>query len=171
MKLQRLAFVIALLSCLVLANTRQHATSIGAAAPLQIAATKKTAIVGATLIDGSGSRPVPNAVVLFKGDSIIAAGSSRVVKVPADATVIDGKGLVVAPGFIDTHNHSDRGLSREPEAASQVSQGITTIAVGQDGGSECPIGPYLKNLDERPVALNVLTFVGHATVRSLAMGE
>ena len=171
MKLQRLAFVIALLSCLVLANTRQHATSIGATAPLQIAATKTTAIVGATLIDGSGSRPVPNAVVLFKGDSIIAAGSSRTVKVPADATVIDGKGLVVAPGFIDTHNHSDRGLSREPEAASQVSQGITTIAVGQDGGSEFPIGPYLKNLDEHPVALNVLTFVGHATVRSLAMGE
>src|SRR4030095_5544383 len=80
-------------------------------------------------------------------------------------------GLVVAPGFIDTHNHSDRGLRREPEATSQVSQGITTIAVGQDGGSEFPIAPYLKNLEENPVALNVLTFVGHATLRTLAMGE
>jgi len=172
LKLERLIPILALVSLLVVSNNRQSAApSFASTTPFQTDATKITAIVGATLIDGSGNRPVPNAVVLIKGDSIMAAGNSRVVQVPADATVIDAKGLVVAPGFIDTHNHSDRGLSREPEAASQVSQGITTIAVGQDGGSEFPIGPYLKNLDEHPVALNVLTFVGHATVRSLAMGE
>ena len=130
-----------------------------------------TAILGATLIDGSGGRPLPNSVVLIKGDSIIAAGRRSAISVPADATVIDARGLVVAPGFIDTHNHSDRGLAREPVAASQVSQGITTIAVGQDGGSEFPVGAFLKSLDDKPVALNVLTFVGHATVRELAMGE
>jgi len=129
------------------------------------------AIIGATLIDGSGARPIPNTVVLIKGDSILAVGRNGRIKVPSDAAVVDGRNLVIAPGFIDTHNHSERGLTREPVAVSQVSQGITTIAVGQDGGSEVPIAPFLKNLDEHPAALNVLTFVGHATLRVLAMGE
>jgi N-acyl-D-amino-acid deacylase len=130
-----------------------------------------TAIIGATLIDGSGGRPITNSVVLIKGDSIVAAGPRASIRVPSDATLIEANGLVIAPGFIDTHNHSDRGLSRELTATSQVSQGITTIAVGQDGGSEFPVGTFLKTLDENPAALNVLTFVGHATVRILAMGE
>ncbi|MGH9908165.1 MAG: N-acyl-D-amino-acid deacylase family protein, partial [Pyrinomonadaceae bacterium] len=56
-------------------------------------------------------------------------------------------------------------------AATQVSQGITTAVVGQDGGSELPIGEFLKQLDSSPVALNVATFVGHATVREKVMGE
>jgi N-acyl-D-amino-acid deacylase len=171
MKLKRLAPAIALLSFVLLASSRQHATPFVPTANFQNEPTKITAIVGATLIDGSGNRPVPNSVVLIKGDSILAAGRRGAVKVPADATIINARGLVVAPGFIDTHNHSDRGLSREPAASSQVSQGITTIAVGQDGGSEFPVGAYLKSLDEHPVALNVLTFVGHATVRERAMGE
>jgi N-acyl-D-amino-acid deacylase len=132
---------------------------------------KPTAIVGATLIDGTGRQPLRNSVVVINGDSIIAVGQKGRVKIPVDAAVVDGSGLIVAPGFIDTHNHSDRGLDRDPLAESQVSQGITTIAVGQDGGSEFPVGHFLKKLDEHPVALNVLTFVGHATLRTLAMGE
>ena len=79
--------------------------------------------------------------------------------------------MVVAPGFIDAHNHSDRGFKEDPSATTQVSQGITTVVIGQDGGSPFPIGDYLKNLDENPIALNVLTFVGHATVRAKVMGD
>jgi N-acyl-D-amino-acid deacylase len=93
------------------------------------------------------------------------------VKIPRDARVIDARGLVVAPGFIDAHNHSDRGFATDPSAASQVSQGITTVVIGQDGGSPFPVGEYLTRLDQNPIALNVLTFVGHATVRSRVMGE
>jgi N-acyl-D-amino-acid deacylase len=130
-----------------------------------------TAIVGATLIDGSGRRPVNNSVVLVQGDSLIAAGRRGHVRVPAGAKVLDASGLVLAPGFIDTHNHSDRGLKEDPTAASQTSQGITTIAVGQDGGSEFPIAEFLNQLDSKPVALNVLTFIGHATLRSKVMGQ
>jgi N-acyl-D-amino-acid deacylase len=85
--------------------------------------------------------------------------------------VIDARGMVVAPGFIDAHNHSDRGFTTDPSAASQVSQGITTVVIGQDGGSPFPVGEYLARLDQNPIALNVLTFVGHATVRSRVMGE
>ena len=129
------------------------------------------AITGATLIDGSGRAPIKDTVVIIKGDSIVAVGKRGRINIPAGARVIDAHGLVVAPGFIDTHNHSDRGLDQDPSATTQVSQGITTVAVGQDGGSEFPIGEYLNKLDSNPVALNVLTFVGHATLRSRVMGQ
>jgi N-acyl-D-amino-acid deacylase len=79
--------------------------------------------------------------------------------------------MVVSPGFIDAHNHSDRGFASDPAAVSQVSQGITTVVIGQDGGSAFPIGEYLNKLDQNPIALNVLTFVGHATVRSRVMSD
>src|SRR6185436_5175756 len=49
--------------------------------------------------------------------------------------------------------------------------GITTVAIGQDGGSAFPVGEFLENLDRNAVALNLMTFVGHATVRSRVMGE
>src|SRR5687767_12660742 len=128
-------------------------------------------LLGATLIDGSGRAPLRHSVVVLQGDSIVAVGSRKQVSVPAGARVIDARGLVVAPGFIDAHNHSDRGFTDDPSAASQVSQGITTVVVGQDGGSPYPISSYLKTLDQNPVAMNVLTFVGHASIRLRAMGE
>ena len=129
------------------------------------------AITGASLIDGSGRPALNDTVVIVTGDSITQVGRVGHVKIPSEASVIDGKGLVLAPGFIDTHNHSDRGLSNDPSAATQVSQGITTVSIGQDGGSPWPVGDYLSKLDRDPVAINVLTFVGHATVRSKVMGE
>jgi N-acyl-D-amino-acid deacylase len=128
------------------------------------------AITGGTLIDGSGRAPLRDAIVIIKGDLIAAVGRRGQVKIPDGARVIDARGLIVAPGFIDTHNHSDRGFNEDPSAASQVSQGITTVAVGQDGGSALPIGEYLSKLDSNPIALNVVTFVGHATLRAKVMG-
>ena len=129
------------------------------------------AISGATLIDGSGQPAIKNSVILIKGDSIIDVGKVGQLRIPESARLIDARGLVLAPGFIDTHSHSDRGLDSDPGAKTQVSQGITTIAVGQDGGSEFPVGEFLDKLHRSPTALNVLTFVGHATVRSKVMGE
>ncbi len=128
-------------------------------------------ILGATLIDGSGRAPLRDAAVIIRGDSIVAVGRRGQVKIPRDARVIDARGMVVSPGFIDAHNHSDRGFAADPSAASQVSQGITTVVIGQDGGSPFPVGEYLARLDQNPIALNVLTFVGHATVRSRVMGQ
>ena len=128
-------------------------------------------LLGATLIDGSGRMPLQNSVVVIKGDSIVAVGSRGRVSIPAGARVIDARGLVVAPGFIDAHNHSDRGFKEDLAATSQVSQGITTVVIGQDGGSAFPVGPYLQALDENPIALNIATFVGHATLRSRVMGD
>lgn len=130
-----------------------------------------TAISGSTLIDGSGRPPVKNSLILLKGDSIIGVGKVGRLTIPEGAKLIDARGLVLAPGFIDTHSHSDRGLDSDPSAKTQVSQGITTIAVGQDGGSEFPVGEFLEKLRSSAAALNVLTFVGHATVRAKVMGE
>src|SRR5690242_4514168 len=104
--------------------------------PLTIAFEEtSTAIVGGTLIDGSGSTPLKEQVVIIRGDSIVAVGPRGKIQIPNGARVIDATGMVVAPGFIDAHNHSDRGFADDPSAASQVSQGITTVVIGQDGGS------------------------------------
>src|ERR1041384_8612922 len=86
-----------------------------------------TAIVGGTLIDGSGRAPLEKSVVIIRGDSIVAVGPSGKIQIPKGAHVVDATGMVVAPGFIDAHNHSDRGFTTDPSAPSQVSQGITTV--------------------------------------------
>jgi N-acyl-D-amino-acid deacylase len=126
-----------------------------------------TAIVGASVIDGTGS-PAISSTVIIQGDRIASVGTG---KVPRGATVIDAHGLTLAPGFIDMHNHSGAGLNTDPSAKSQVSQGITTVVLGQDGGSELPIGAYLQKLDASPVAINVATFVGQTTVRERVMHD
>src|SRR5205823_3900745 len=92
-------------------------------------------------------------------------------KTNAGERVVSAKGMILAPGFIDVHNHSDRGLMGDPSAASQVSQGITTLVVGVDGGSAFPIADWIAQRKAKPVAVNLLTFVGHATVRSRVMGS
>ena len=61
---------------------------------------------------------------------------------PGDS-VSDGGGLALAPGFVDTHSHHDDGLSESPAAVAAVSQGVTTIVVGQDGGQHLPLAAWL----------------------------
>ena len=58
-------------------------------------------ILGATLLDGSGRAPLKDSVVVIEGDSIIAVGRRGQVRIPKDASVIDARGLVVSPGFIE----------------------------------------------------------------------
>ena len=126
------------------------------------------AITGPTVVDGTGAAPFVTTAVLIRGGRIDAVGPRSI---PRGATIVDGTGLVLAPGFIDIHNHSGSGLERDPAATSQVSQGITTIVLGQDGGSALPVGDYLRSLDAKPVAVNVATFAGHSTIRSVAMNS
>ena len=78
---------------------------------------------------------------------------------------------MLAPGFIDVHNHSTEGLATDPLAETQVSQGITTLVLGPDGDSPWPIGEYLAAREKAPAAVNVMTMVGHETVRSLVLGK
>jgi N-acyl-D-amino-acid deacylase len=105
--------------------------------------------------------------VRIEGDRIAEVGrlSPRVGE-----RVVSGGGLVLAPGFIDVHNHSAEGLKSDPLAQTQVSQGITTLVVGPDGDSPWPIAQFLQERRDAPAAVNVMTMVGHETVRSLVMG-
>ena len=168
MKFVAVAITMAALALFSASTRTERASSVITAG---LPAEGAIAITGATLIDGSGHAPVKDATVIIKGDSILAVGQRGRIRIPADAKLIDARGFVLAPGFIDTHNHSDRGFDQDLSAATQVSQGLTTVAVGQDGGSAFPIGDYLNKLDANPVALNVLTFVGHATLRERVMGQ
>jgi N-acyl-D-amino-acid deacylase len=126
-----------------------------------------TLIAGGRIIDGSGKPPF-RADIRIAGDQIAAIGRLR--PEPGDR-VLQADGMIVAPGFIDIHNHSEAGLVSEPAATTQVSQGITTLAVGPDGGSPWPVGDYLRQREQQKTAVNLLSFVGHATVRQQVMGS
>lgn len=123
-------------------------------------------IKNALVIDGSG-RKAFRADVRFEGGVIVKIGS---IKPERTDETIDAGGKILAPGFIDIHNHSESGLLREGTAANQVSQGITTITVGPDGGSPPAIADYFAKIDGR-IAPNVLSFIGHATVREKVLGK
>jgi N-acyl-D-amino-acid deacylase len=124
-------------------------------------------IRGARVADGTGA-PLSAADVRVVGDRIAEVGKLA----PREGEkVIRGDGLVLAPGFIDVHNHSTEGLGPDPLAETQVSQGITTLVLGPDGDSPWPIAAYLAEREKAPAAVNVMTMVGHETVRSLVLGK
>jgi N-acyl-D-amino-acid deacylase len=131
------------------------------------AADRSTTIVGADLADGTGAA-LRRANVRFVSDRIVAVGD---VKPQPGDTIVDGGGLVVAPGFIDIHNHSASGLAGDPAAETQIAQGITTVVLGPDGDSPWPVGDYLAERRRAASAVNVASFVGHATVRRLVMKD
>jgi N-acyl-D-amino-acid deacylase len=124
-------------------------------------------ITNANVIDGSGS-PARRASVRVEGDRIAAVGE---LATRSGETVVDAHGLTLAPGFIDTHSHADDDLFEHPDALAVVSQGITTIIGGQDGGSPIPLARYLDSLQKSPGAVNVGMYVGHGSIRDSVMGE
>lgn len=126
-----------------------------------------TLIRGGTVVDGSGG-PARIADVLIEGDRIRAIGKIR--PVPGQV-VIDAKGLVVAPGFIDAHSHADGGVGDHPDAISQITQGITTSVVGQDGAWKEPLTQFFMSLAAAKPALNYAAFTGHGGIRAQVMGE
>lgn len=122
-----------------------------------------------TVVDGTGS-PRYIADITIVGGRISRIGKPGSAKPREGDRVLEGRGLVLAPGFIDIHNHSESGLLREGTAANQVSQGITTLIVGPDGGSPDSIGEYFAGLRGK-TAVNVGAFIGHGTLRTLVMKE
>ena len=120
----------------------------------------------AYLIDGTGESGRMTDVRV-RGDRILEVGSLT----PTDAeTEIDATNLVLAPGFIDTHSHHDGGLE-EGGALAAVSQGITTIIVGQDGGSPLPLSDFFTRMETATVAVNVAAYAGHNSIRRRVMGD
>src|SRR5262245_58773993 len=124
-------------------------------------------LVGATVLDGTGAGP-RQGNVRVEGDTIVGIEEGEP---PSGYEVIDASGFTLAPGVIDTHSHGDDELFENRDALAAVSQGITTLVVGQDGGSQYPLADFWKKLEATPVAVNIASYAGHGTIREKVMGD
>lgn len=140
---------------------------------------------GGTVIDGTGS-PRFAADVALAGDRILAVGTDLDA---SDAPVIDAGGCIVAPGFIDVHTHDDLVCLAKPDMRAKISQGVTTVIVGNCGisapflsfdgqvaepfnllGAAGQFGygdfaSYAQAIDRARPAVNIAALVGHSTLR------
>ncbi len=126
-------------------------------------------IVNGTVVDGSGS-PRRQADVGVKDGKIAAIGD---LKSASASRKIDAKGLIVSPGFIDMHNHSDDTLVDDPRCESMIRQGVTTMVLGE-GNSAGPIKPGLREwatlgeyfdfVEKKGVSPNVCSYVGQTQI-------
>ncbi|MGA5821630.1 N-acyl-D-amino-acid deacylase family protein [Kitasatospora sp. NPDC094028] len=159
----------------------------------RIGAGENTVFTGATVVDGTGA-PRYRADVRIAGGLIVEIGPRL-----GGPCAVDADGLVLAPGFIDMHAHSDLALLLEPEHPAKVTQGVTCEVLGQDGLSYAPVDDttlpalrrqlagwngdpegfdwdwrgvagYLDRLDRTGPAVNACYLVPHGTLRMLAMG-
>ena len=119
------------------------------------------------IIDGTGNN-------WFYGDVAVSGGKILDIgrSLPyTSSKVIDAQGLVVAPGFIDVHTHIEGDEEKNPEAASFIYDGVTTVIAGNCGASNLNIGKYLRWVDSIGLSVNVATLVGHNNVRRAVMGR
>src|SRR5438270_16273 len=116
------------------------------------------------VVDGSGN-PAFFADVAVKDGRI-----ARIGHIAGEAkTQIDAHGLIVAPGFIDVHTHAD-DIAEMPRAENFARMGVTTVVVGNCGGSTLDVAKFFREVEATNVAINVATLIGHNTVRRKAMG-
>jgi len=124
-------------------------------------------ITNINVIDGTGASAV-SANVRVSDGQIRSIGD---LEACSNEIIIDGGGLSLAPGFIDTHSHGDSDIQAVPDALASVSQGITTMIVGQDGGSNYPLADFFQQMAQSPSTINIASYVGHNTLREEVMGE
>lgn len=117
-------------------------------------------IQNGTVIDGTGNAP-------FKGDILVYQGSIAYVgaidrKITAKQ-LIDAKGKVVSPGFIDTHAHGNP--LKTPDFHNFLAMGVTTISLGQDGDSPVDFNSHFSKIEAIAPGVNILYFAGHGSLR------
>lgn len=155
---------------------------------------KDLKIVNGSIVDGTGTESYV-ADILIDQDRIISIGNHSLSKTKR---TIDARGLIVTPGFIDMHSHSDLDLFENPEAKSKILQGITTELLGQDGISVAPVKDdfkedlktqvsgllgsyefdwdwnnlkdYFNKLEETKTSTNVLSLIPYGQIRACVMG-
>ncbi len=135
-----------------------------AAASLASAQDYDLILRGGRVADGTGN-PAVFADVAVKGGRIAGFGSVT----GTAKRVVDVKGLVVAPGFVDTHTHAE-GVEDQPLAENFLRMGVTTLVLGNCGSSRLNLGEYFKELEATNISPNVCSLIGHNTVRKQAMG-
>ncbi|GAB5476165.1 MAG: D-aminoacylase [Maribacter sp.] len=124
-------------------------------------------ITNGTLADGTG-KPLFRSDLGIKDGSITALG--RLDTTLAN-TIIDAKGQIVAPGFIDVHTHIEESIQRIPTADNYLQGGVTSIITGNCGGSETDLKAFFHELDSIGISINVGSLIGHNSVRTAVMGE
>jgi N-acyl-D-amino-acid deacylase len=140
------------------------ATLLVCAAPLLRGQEFDLVIRGGRIIDGTGTAAVEGDVAIL-GHRIAAVG-----QFPGKGREeISARGLVVAPGFIDVHSHSE-DVTDIPAGENFLRMGVTTIVTGNCGGSKLNVGEFFDAIEKTKVGLNVATLIGHNTVRGQVMG-
>ncbi|MDR8028051.1 D-aminoacylase [Burkholderia cenocepacia] len=148
-----------------------------------------TLIVGAQLYDGTGAPPVTRDVAIRNG---LIAAIGNLSNWLAEH-VVDANGRALAPGFVDVHTHDDTHVIRAPEMIPKISQGVTTVIVGNCGISASPVtlvgdppdpmnllgergafqyptfAAYVAAVNEARPAVNVAALVGHTALRNNQM--
>ena len=125
-------------------------------------------LAGGTILDGTGSDAVV-ADVAVAGDRIVFVGDAAEAGVTA-ADTVDVTGLVVAPGFIDMHSHAELDADHGRDARAFLFQGITTVALGMDGGGSPEVAAQMALWDAQGIGVNAFLFVGHNSVRREVLG-
>jgi N-acyl-D-aspartate/D-glutamate deacylase len=124
-------------------------------------------IKGGSVIDGTGAKGIMtdlgirDGIIRRIGDLNKARGKR----------VIDARGKIVVPGFIDVHTHCDSGVrdKRRKGALNYLYQGVTTLVGGNCGGGTYRVTDYFQRLEEQGVGTNIVHLVGHGTVRQAVM--
>jgi N-acyl-D-aspartate/D-glutamate deacylase len=124
---------------------------------------------GGTIVDGAGGEPYEGDVAV-RGERIIGVGDLNI----GDARqTIDCKGLVVCPGFIDLHNHSDHSILTPDtrDARCYLTQGCTTLVTGNCGGGRGDVGKFYDELAADGVGINIAHLAPHGSLRDQVMGK
>lgn len=118
------------------------------------------------VLDGSGNSWYYSDLGI-KDDRIVTIRKNLA---PGKARIIDAKGMIVAPGFIDVHTHIEGDEVKTPTADNFIFDGVTTVVTGNCGSSRADIGTYLKFLDSLRLSINVATLAGHNDIRRAVIG-
>ena len=123
-------------------------------------------ILNGKIIDGPGNSWFYGDVAVKDGKIVYVGKTNNLTA----AKVINAKGLIVAPGFIDVHAHIESGIFENPTAGNYIYDGVTTVITGNCGGSADDLKRFFWRLDSMKTSINIASLIGHNTVRRLAMG-
>ena len=124
-------------------------------------------IINGQIADGTGQE-------LFQSNIYIKNGKIIEIGNKVDAigkTTLNAEGLIIAPGFIDMHTHSERKSLNFPLVENYLQQGVTTMVGGNCGSSPYPIADFIKKTESKGIGPNLALLVGHNTVRKEIMGS